>query len=169
MTEDDEENTGFHIEEGVYCFTHMPKELKNSSATLQRMMEENMTGDRSQLINFVHKFLGTIKFGNDHLVKIMGYGNYKIGNVTILRVYFMERLGHNLLSVGQFYDSDLEVAFRQHTCFIRNVDGVDLLTGSQGNDLYTLSLQDMMASSLSVCCPRHPRPSLGFGIAVYHI
>nr|GEV50153.1 retrovirus-related Pol polyprotein from transposon TNT 1-94 [Tanacetum cinerariifolium] len=44
-------------------------------------------------------------------------------------------------------DSYLEVAFRQHTCFIRNLDGVDLLTGSRGNNLYTLSLQDMMASS----------------------
>nr|GEZ45647.1 integrase, catalytic region, zinc finger, CCHC-type, peptidase aspartic, catalytic [Tanacetum cinerariifolium] len=48
---------------------------------------------------------------------------------------------------GQFCDSDLEIAFRQHTCFIRNLDGVDLLTGSRGNNLYTLSLQDMMASS----------------------
>nr|GEU80108.1 putative ribonuclease H-like domain-containing protein [Tanacetum cinerariifolium] len=107
----------------------------------------HMTGDRSQLINFVHKFLGTVKFGNDHVVKIMGYGDYKIGNVTISRVYFMEGLGHNLFSMGQFCDSDLEVAFGQHTCFIRNLDGVDLLTGSRGNNLYTLSLQDMMASS----------------------
>nr|GFA16586.1 retrovirus-related Pol polyprotein from transposon TNT 1-94 [Tanacetum cinerariifolium] len=47
----------------------------------------------------------------------------------------------------QFCDSDLEVAFHQHTCFIRNLDGVDLLTGSRGNNCYTLSLQDMMASS----------------------
>nr|GEV74838.1 hypothetical protein [Tanacetum cinerariifolium] len=54
---------------------------------------------------------------------------------------------HNLFSVGQFCDSDLELAFRQHTCFIRNLDGVDLLTDSRGNNLYTLSLQDMMASS----------------------
>nr|GEX83038.1 retrovirus-related Pol polyprotein from transposon TNT 1-94 [Tanacetum cinerariifolium] len=46
--------------------------------------------------------------------------------------------------------SDLEVAFRQHTCFIRDLDGVDLLTGSWGNNLYTLSLQDMMAS-LPIC------------------
>nr|GFC73579.1 hypothetical protein [Tanacetum cinerariifolium] len=64
-----------------------------------------------------------------------------------LRVYYVEGLGHNLFSVGQFCDSDLEVAFRQHTCFIRNLEGVDLLTGSRGNNLYTLSLQDMMASS----------------------
>nr|GEU44525.1 hypothetical protein [Tanacetum cinerariifolium] len=78
---------------------------------------------------------------------IMGYGDYQIGNVTISRVYYVEGLGHNLFSVGQFCDSDLEVAFRQHTCFIRNLDGVDLLTSSRGNNLYTLSLQDMMASS----------------------
>nr|GEV45395.1 putative ribonuclease H-like domain-containing protein [Tanacetum cinerariifolium] len=104
-----------------------------------------MTEDRSQLINFVQKFLGTVKFGNDHVAKIMGYGDYQIGNVTISWVYYVEGLGHNLFSVGQFCDS--EVAFHQHTCFIRNLDGVDLLTGSWGNNLYTLSLQDMMASS----------------------
>ncbi|GJZ59680.1 hypothetical protein Tco_0615496 [Tanacetum coccineum] len=61
-----------------------------------------------------------IKLGNDHVAKILGYGDYQIGNVTILRVYYVEGLGHNLFSVGQFYDSSLEVAFRQHTCFIRN-------------------------------------------------
>nr|GEV12941.1 putative ribonuclease H-like domain-containing protein [Tanacetum cinerariifolium] len=108
---------------------------------------KHMTGDCSQLINFVQKFLGTVKFENDHVVKIMGYGDYKIGNVTILRVYFVEGLGNNLFSMGQFCDSDLEVAFRQHTYFIRNLDGVDLLTGSREINLYTLSLRDMMASS----------------------
>nr|GFA46492.1 integrase, catalytic region, zinc finger, CCHC-type, peptidase aspartic, catalytic [Tanacetum cinerariifolium] len=60
---------------------------------------------------------------------IMGYGDYQIGNVMISRVYYVEGLGHNLFSVGQFCDSDLKVAFRQHTCFIRNLEGVDLLTG----------------------------------------
>nr|GEX81745.1 hypothetical protein [Tanacetum cinerariifolium] len=108
---------------------------------------KHMTGDRSQLINFVHKFLGTVKFGNDRVANIMGYGDYKIGNVTISRVYFVEGLGHSLFSMRQFFDLDLEVAFRQHNCFIHNLDGVDILTGSQGNNLYTLSLQDMMASS----------------------
>nr|GEX43595.1 hypothetical protein [Tanacetum cinerariifolium] len=105
---------------------------------------KHMTGDRSQLINLVQKFLGMVKFGNDHVAKIMGYGDYKIGNVTISKVYFVEGLGPNLFLLGQFCDSDLEVAFCQHTCFIRNLDGVNLLTGSRGNNLYTLSLQDMM-------------------------
>ncbi|GJX60983.1 hypothetical protein Tco_0293883 [Tanacetum coccineum] len=109
---------------------------------------KHMTGDRSQLTNFFHKFLGTVKFGNDQIAKIMGYGDYRIGNITILRVYYVEGLGHNLFSVGQFCDSDLEVAFRKHTCFVRNLEGVDLLSGSRETNLSTLSIRDMMASSL---------------------
>nr|GEV35196.1 integrase, catalytic region, zinc finger, CCHC-type, peptidase aspartic, catalytic [Tanacetum cinerariifolium] len=62
-------------------------------------------------------------------------------------VYYVEGLGHNLFSVGKICYSNLEVAFRQHTCYICNLDGVDLLTGSRGNNIYTLSLGDMMASS----------------------
>nr|GEY61313.1 hypothetical protein [Tanacetum cinerariifolium] len=54
------------------------------------------------------------------MAKIMGYEDYQIGNVTILRVYYLERLGHNLFFVGQFCDSNLE---------------------------YTLSLGDMIVSS----------------------
>nr|GEV12314.1 retrovirus-related Pol polyprotein from transposon TNT 1-94 [Tanacetum cinerariifolium] len=109
---------------------------------------KHMTGERSQLTNFVNKFLGTVKFGNDHVAKILGYGDYQIGNVTILRVYYMEGLGHSLFFVGQSCDSNLEVAFCQHTCFIRNLKGIDLLTESRGNNLYTLSFRDMIASSL---------------------
>ncbi|GJS29879.1 hypothetical protein Tco_0490499 [Tanacetum coccineum] len=51
---------------------------------------KHMTEDRSQLTNFVNKFLGTITFGNDHVAKILGYGDYQIRNVTILRVYYVE-------------------------------------------------------------------------------
>ncbi|GKC21968.1 hypothetical protein Tco_1024118 [Tanacetum coccineum] len=54
---------------------------------------KHMTRDRSQLTNFVNKFLGTVKFGNDHVAKILGYGDYHIGNVTISRVYYVEGLG----------------------------------------------------------------------------
>ncbi|GJS70459.1 retrovirus-related pol polyprotein from transposon TNT 1-94 [Tanacetum coccineum] len=102
---------------------------------------KHMTGDRSQLTNFVNKILGTVKFGNDHMVKIMGYGDYQIINVTISRVYYVEGLGHNLFFVGQFCNSNLKLL---------NLEGVDLLTGSRGNNLYTLSLGDMMVSS-SIC------------------
>ncbi|GJS99406.1 retrovirus-related pol polyprotein from transposon TNT 1-94 [Tanacetum coccineum] len=98
--------------------------------------------------NFVSKFLGTVRFGNDQIARIMGYGDYQLGNVIISRVYYVEGLGHNLFSVGQFCDADLEVAFRKNTCFIRNLEGVDLLSGSRDTNLYTISLDDMLKSSL---------------------
>ncbi|GJR75396.1 retrovirus-related pol polyprotein from transposon TNT 1-94 [Tanacetum coccineum] len=91
--------------------------------------------------------LFSVKFRNDHVAKILGYGDYYIRNVTILRVYYVEGLRHNLFSVGQFCDSNLEVAFRQHTCFIRNLEGVDSYRLDLSNNLYTLSLGDMLASS----------------------
>ncbi|GJT43063.1 hypothetical protein Tco_0951778 [Tanacetum coccineum] len=125
-----------------------PKNIKSLSANKKEPTAQSNDGrSASQLTHFVNKFLGTIKFRNDHVAKILGYGDYQIGNVTISRVYYVEGLGHNLFSVGQFCDSNLEVAFCQHTCFIRNLEGVNLLTGSRGKNLYTLSLGDMMASS----------------------
>ncbi|GKC95627.1 hypothetical protein Tco_1161069 [Tanacetum coccineum] len=50
---------------------------------------------------------GTVRFGNDKIARIMGYGDYQLGNVIISRVYYVEGLGHNLFSVGQFCDADL--------------------------------------------------------------
>ncbi|GJZ51079.1 retrovirus-related pol polyprotein from transposon TNT 1-94 [Tanacetum coccineum] len=70
-------------------------------------------------------------------------GNLKLlRNITIKRVYYVEGLNHNLFSVGQFCDADLEVAFRNSTCYIRDLKGNDLLTGSCGTDLYSITLQD---------------------------
>nr|GEZ46113.1 retrovirus-related Pol polyprotein from transposon TNT 1-94 [Tanacetum cinerariifolium] len=70
-----------------------------------------------------------------------------IGNDTISRVYYVEGPWHNLFSVGQLCDSDLKVALRKHTCFVLNLEGVDLLLVSRGTNLYSLSIGDMMASS----------------------
>ncbi|GJW50039.1 hypothetical protein Tco_0091390 [Tanacetum coccineum] len=53
---------------------------------------KHMTEDRSHFTNFIHKFLGTVKFGNDQIEKIMGYGDNLIGNITFSRVYYMEGL-----------------------------------------------------------------------------
>nr|GEX17534.1 retrovirus-related Pol polyprotein from transposon TNT 1-94 [Tanacetum cinerariifolium] len=77
---------------------------------------KHMAGNLKLLINFVEKFLGT--------------------------VYYVEGLNHNLFSVGQFCDADLEVAFRKSTCYIRDLKRNDLLTGSRGTDLYSITLQD---------------------------
>nr|GEU69444.1 hypothetical protein [Tanacetum cinerariifolium] len=79
---------------------------------------KHITGDRSRLLNFVKKFIGTVRFGNDHFGAIMGYGDYVVGESVISMVYYVEGLGHNLFSIGQFCDSDLEVAFRKHSCYV---------------------------------------------------
>nr|GEV16240.1 hypothetical protein [Tanacetum cinerariifolium] len=108
---------------------------------------KHMTRNIKLLINFVWKFLGTVRFCNDHIVTILGYGDLKWGNITITRVYFVEGLGHNLFLVGQFCDADLEVAFRRNTCFIRDLDGVDLLKGNRSTNLYIINLYDMGSAS----------------------
>ncbi|GKA96680.1 hypothetical protein Tco_0818775 [Tanacetum coccineum] len=84
----------------------------------------------------------TVKFGNDQIAPILGYGDLVQGTITIKRVYYVEGLNHNLFFVGQFCDADLEVAFRKSTCYIRDLKGNDLLTGSRGTDLYSITLQD---------------------------
>ncbi|GJV84374.1 retrovirus-related pol polyprotein from transposon TNT 1-94 [Tanacetum coccineum] len=132
-------------------YSRKPKNVKNVVQIvlwyLDSECSKHMTGNRSQLMNFVSKFRGTVRFGKDHIARIMGYGDYQLGNVTISRVYYVEGLGHNLFSVGQFCDADLEVAFRKNTCFIHNLEGVDLLSGSRDTNLYTISLDDMLKTS----------------------
>nr|GEW17338.1 integrase, catalytic region, zinc finger, CCHC-type, peptidase aspartic, catalytic [Tanacetum cinerariifolium] len=109
---------------------------------------KHMTGNLKLLCNFVEKFLGTVHFGNDQFATILGYGDLVQGNVTINRVYYVEfPLNHNLFSVGQFCDVDLEVAFRKSTCFVRDLQGNDLLIGNRGSDLYTISLQESTSST----------------------
>nr|GEV62588.1 retrovirus-related Pol polyprotein from transposon TNT 1-94 [Tanacetum cinerariifolium] len=106
-----------------------------------------LTRDHSRLMNFMKKFIGTVRFRNDHFGAIMGYGDYVISDSVISRVYYMEGLGHNLFSVGKFCDSNLEVAFRKHSCYVRHTDGFELIKGSRGSNFYTISVEDMMKSS----------------------
>nr|GEW61012.1 retrovirus-related Pol polyprotein from transposon TNT 1-94 [Tanacetum cinerariifolium] len=108
---------------------------------------KHMTRNRSQLMNFVSKFLGIVRFGNDQIARIMGYGDFQLGSFIISRVYYVEGLRHNLFSVSQFCDADLKVAFWKNTYFIRNLEGVDLLLGSRDINLYTISLDDILKSS----------------------
>nr|GEY87924.1 retrovirus-related Pol polyprotein from transposon TNT 1-94 [Tanacetum cinerariifolium] len=62
-------------------------------------------------------------------------------------VYYVEGINHNLFSVVQFCDADLEVAFRKSTCFVRDLQGNDLLVGNHRSDVYTISLQESTSST----------------------
>ncbi|GKD20017.1 retrovirus-related pol polyprotein from transposon TNT 1-94, partial [Tanacetum coccineum] len=123
---------------------------KITASSESECCSKHMTENLKLLINFIWKFLGTVRFGNDHVAAILGYGDLQWGNILINRVYFVEGLGHNLFSVGQFCDSDLEVAFRRNTCFVRNLEGVDLLKGNRTTNLYTINLYEM-ASASPIC------------------
>nr|GFB05719.1 integrase, catalytic region, zinc finger, CCHC-type, peptidase aspartic, catalytic [Tanacetum cinerariifolium] len=98
----------------------------------------------------IKRFLGIVRFENDHVAAILGFSDLQWGNILITGVYFVEGLGHNLFSVGQFCNSDLEVAFRRNACFIRNLEGVDLLKENLSTNLYTINLHEM-ASASPIC------------------
>ncbi|GJV58380.1 integrase, catalytic region, zinc finger, CCHC-type containing protein [Tanacetum coccineum] len=84
---------------------------------------KHMTGDCSLLKNFVEKFMGTVRFENDHFAVITGYGEHVQGNITICHVYYVEGVGQNLFSVRQFCD------------------------GYRESNLYIISIPDMATSS----------------------
>ncbi|GJV46928.1 retrovirus-related pol polyprotein from transposon TNT 1-94, partial [Tanacetum coccineum] len=108
---------------------------------------KHMTANLSLLCSFIEKYLGIVHFGNDQFASILGYGDLVQGNITINRVYYVEGLNHNLFSVGKFCDADLEVTFRKSMCFVRDLQGNDLLAGNHGSDLYIISLQETTLST----------------------
>nr|GEV82385.1 Gag-Pol polyprotein [Tanacetum cinerariifolium] len=115
--------------------TRKPKSQANKSVATphKKKVASKSTNQKPQsnlklLCNFVEKFLGTVRFSNDQFALILGYGDLVQGNVTINTVYYVEGLNHNLFSVGQFCDANLEVAFQKSTCFVRDLQDNDLLT-----------------------------------------
>ncbi|GKE35590.1 retrovirus-related pol polyprotein from transposon TNT 1-94, partial [Tanacetum coccineum] len=100
----------------------------------------------------------TVWFGNDQFAPILGYGDLVQGNITINRVYYFKGLTHNLFSVGQFCDANLAAAFQKSMCFVRDLQGNDLLTGNCEYDLYTISLQET-TSSTPICLMAKASPT----------
>nr|GEV87529.1 retrovirus-related Pol polyprotein from transposon TNT 1-94 [Tanacetum cinerariifolium] len=126
-------------------FACVTKMLNDVNARTKK--PNHMTGNLKLLYNFVEKFLGTIRFGNDQFAPVLRYGDLVQGNIMINRVYYVEGLNHNLFSVGQFFDADLEVAFQKSTCFVRDLQGNDLLIGNHGFELYTISFKESTSST----------------------
>nr|GFA12504.1 integrase, catalytic region, zinc finger, CCHC-type, peptidase aspartic, catalytic [Tanacetum cinerariifolium] len=129
---------------------------------------KHMTGNLKLLCNFVEKYLGTVRFGNDQFAPILIYGDLVQGNIMINMVYYVECLNHNLFSVDQFCDADLKVAFRKSTCFVRDLQGNELLTGNSGSDLYTISLQEL-TSSTPLCLMAKASPTQAWKPLIKHL
>ncbi|GJY76430.1 hypothetical protein Tco_0481546 [Tanacetum coccineum] len=144
VTNDEIKNA--RIAKNVLCVTCAKNVVQIVLWIVDSGCSKHMTGDRSLLKNFVEKFMGTVRFGNNHLAAITGYGDYVQGNIMICHVYYVEGLGHNLFSVRKFCDIDLEVPFLLKTCYMRNLEGDYMLIGYRKSNLYTISIPDMVAS-----------------------
>ncbi|GJU31224.1 integrase, catalytic region, zinc finger, CCHC-type containing protein [Tanacetum coccineum] len=152
-------NSGETQKPEIKVYNRRPKQVKSVGSSKKVKIIESKIVNNSEpthlwdpMLQMFHLLLllsmiGIVRFRNDQVPKIMGYGDYQLGNVIISRVYYVEGLGHNLFYVGKFCDADLEVAFRKNTCFIQNLEGVDLLSGSRDTNLYTISLDDMLKTS----------------------
>ncbi|GJR03507.1 hypothetical protein Tco_0526491 [Tanacetum coccineum] len=109
---------------------------------------KHMTGNLKLLCNFVEKFLGTVHFGNDQFAPILGY------EIESRKCH--DQMGSSLEGRQSINFSRLDilcgigVAFRKSTCFVRDLQGNDLLTGNRGSDLYIISLQET-TSSTPIC------------------
>nr|GEW90693.1 integrase, catalytic region, zinc finger, CCHC-type, peptidase aspartic, catalytic [Tanacetum cinerariifolium] len=112
---------------------------------------KHMTGNLKLMCNFVKKYLGTVRFRNNQLALILGYEDLAQGNIRINRVYYIKGLNHNLFSVGQFFDADLEVTFRKSTCFVRDLHGNELLLKDIVTGLPKMKhIKDQLCSSCEV-------------------
>ncbi|GJV57035.1 retrovirus-related pol polyprotein from transposon TNT 1-94 [Tanacetum coccineum] len=68
--------------------------------------------------------------------------------ISLFVMYIMLKvLDITSLALDNFYDGDLEVAFRSNTCYVQNLEEDDFLTGGRDSNLYTISISDMAASS----------------------
>ncbi|GJU49037.1 retrovirus-related pol polyprotein from transposon TNT 1-94 [Tanacetum coccineum] len=139
----------------IKVYSRRPKQIKSVGSSKKAKIVESKIANNSEPTHLwgsnatdVLSSSSLINDRNDQVAKIMGYGDYQQGNVIISRVYYVVGIRHNLFSFGQFCDANLEVAFRKNTCFIWNLEGVDLLSGSRDINLYTISLDDMLKISL---------------------
>ncbi|KAI3729797.1 hypothetical protein L6452_18466 [Arctium lappa] len=111
---------------------------------------KHMTGQKALLSNYTEKFSGNVRFGNDQLSPILGYGDIIQDNITISKVSYVEGLEHNLFSIGQFCDKGLEVNFKSKSFSVRTEDGTKFLSGNRKTNLYTINLSKVQIDN-QVC------------------
>ncbi|GJW00902.1 ribonuclease H-like domain-containing protein [Tanacetum coccineum] len=128
--------------QGIMVYSRRPKAPRYVGLSSKSQIIESRISNQSKPTQNRESTISNVPYSS-----LIDCSDYQIRNVTISMVYYVEGLRHNLFFVGQFCDSDLEVGFRKHTCFVRNPEGVDLLTGFRGTNFYTLSIVDMLKSS----------------------
>ncbi|GJV49871.1 retrovirus-related pol polyprotein from transposon TNT 1-94 [Tanacetum coccineum] len=89
----------------------------------------------------------------DHSGKIIKSSDFEcfqnlfmVCRLGLLQAYDRESEAAHQLHL-EVHGNYLEVAFRRNTCFVRNLDGVDMLEGSRTTNLYTINLHEMNSTS----------------------
>ncbi|GJZ67603.1 retrovirus-related pol polyprotein from transposon TNT 1-94 [Tanacetum coccineum] len=79
-----------------------------------------------------------------------GYPNlFMVRRLGLFQAYDRESKASHQFRL-EVFGNYLEVAFRRNTCFVRNLEGVDLLKGNRTTNLYTINLHEM-ASTSPIC------------------
>ena len=71
----------------------------------------HMTGIKSLLTDFKSERHGNVTFAGNHGGEITGLGNITNGKLTLERVFYVDRLEHNLIAVSQICDKQHTVHF----------------------------------------------------------
>ncbi|GJZ58814.1 hypothetical protein Tco_0614630 [Tanacetum coccineum] len=84
-------------------YSRKPKNVKNVGSSKKAKIVESKNANYSEPnhtwgsnatdIPSSSSHVMTVRFGNDHIARIMGYGDYQLGNVTISRVYYLAKDG----------------------------------------------------------------------------
>ncbi|MDQ9782797.1 hypothetical protein RF094_08820, partial [Serratia marcescens] len=104
--------------------------LESSTWYLDSGCSRHMTGDSRLLKDLVDHEGPNVSFGDNSKGRVMGKGKIIHGSITIENVLLVESLQYNLISISQLCENDLVVAFHKEVCYVKNEQGVTLLTGT---------------------------------------
>ncbi|GJY84198.1 retrovirus-related pol polyprotein from transposon TNT 1-94 [Tanacetum coccineum] len=147
------------------------KDVKKSQSSVSLIsnkhdtLNSNVSNSKANVLNA--KTINAVNGGSNRVIKLVlwiinsGCSKHMTRNVKLLKNFFGKFMRIVCL--------DLEVSFRSNTCYVRNLEGEDLLTGSRDSNLYTISVSEMAASSpvclmskaTSLCYATNDRYDLG--------
>ncbi|GKA62952.1 integrase, catalytic region, zinc finger, CCHC-type containing protein [Tanacetum coccineum] len=108
-----------------------------------------MMRNRLRLKNFVKKFIGTVRFGNDHFSDIIGYGDYVIGDSVISKSINGKKYilvivdDYSRFTWAKFLRSKDEIPEDDYKEYKISEADFKNLHSNDFEDLYLLHLQDL--------------------------
>jgi hypothetical protein len=111
--------------ETLFITCDVAQENESNIWFLDSGCSNHMTGNKRLFEDLNTSVRAQIKLGNDNIVEVMGKGAINVitnsGKKTILDVYFVPRLKHNLISVGQFSQKGYKVYLKNNVCTVFDI------------------------------------------------